>query len=535
MVRSVLVMLVAGWSALASADLPADNPVAARYGDAAPAWTGQLPWDRVVDVTAFGGETADARLEAAMDALGEAGGVVYFPPGEYRFADDIVLRDRVILRGAAPEGVVDARDEAYTLRTRFEFPRYVPQLEGEGTPVETAFKHIRLARPERDRQVGVVHIAIHRGHIHFAHGPEYAAGRDRLVFGCILRNTAYIDRGVPDERFGQHPWQRWTARHRAAIHVNARENLLVAGNRIPRSGDDSFAMPGYVAIRPIGVGSMGFRIDRHRGEPTELEDVVFDYDNRPGIYANSYPIGPPQYGEEPLGTPESHPQGFRTGTEIRDNFIYATGRTAISFTGDGVVCAGNVIRMAPDVYRPTTTGLVTSDGGATNDNRAVRMHGYRWVVEDNDYTVFRNRAFDRRHWINDGEGLMHERHTNSMIVDSVLRNNRGNAYICIWRAPVDGLRIEGNHIDTDSSWGGICVLAERSRVGIPVHRVEIVGNTTRGRGISVLGGPATESVIRGNRHLGGGGRIRNSAGAAVEANEGFDEIEAPAPADDASP
>jgi len=35
------------------------------------------------------------------------------------------------------------------------------------------------------------------------------------------------------------------------------------------------------------------------------------------------------------GTPESHPCGFRKGTVIRDNDIYCTGRTAISFTGDG--------------------------------------------------------------------------------------------------------------------------------------------------------------------------------------------------------
>ena len=73
---------------------------------------------------------------------------------------------------------------------------------------------------------------------------------------------------------------------------------------------------------------------------------------------------------------------------IRDNYIYSTGRTAIAFTGDEVVCAGNVVRFQKDVWRQTNTGLKETSGSSTNDNRAVQMHGYRWRVEDNDYEVF---------------------------------------------------------------------------------------------------------------------------------------------------
>jgi len=45
----------------------------------------------------------------------KGGGVVYFPAGIYTFRESIALRDSVILRGAEPAGVRDARQR--TLRT----------------------------------------------------------------------------------------------------------------------------------------------------------------------------------------------------------------------------------------------------------------------------------------------------------------------------------------------------------------------------------------------------------------------------------
>ena len=370
----------------------------------------------------------------------------------------------------------------------------------------------------------MAHIAIHHGHIHLGHGPEFAAGSQRFVFGCTLRNTAYIDRGVPDTNYGQLPWQRWTQRHRAAIHIDAEQDLFVAANRIPKSGEANFSMPGYVVLQPRGIHSQAFRLGVHRGEPIALEEVVFDYDNRPGIYANSQPIGPSQSADGPLGTPESHPHGFRTGMVIRDNLIFATGRTAISFAGDGVLCLDNTIRFAENVSRPTTTGRVTSDGSATNDNRAVRMHGYRWTVQGTDFRVYKNRSHNPNQWINDGEGLMHERHTNSEIRDSRLIGNRGNAYLCLWRAPVRGLEIRGNIMETDSTWGDIAIVGEIRGRGVPLRDIVIADNITRGRGISVLGGEGENTVlIQNNRHEGEQGRIRNTAGAIVEDNTGYAE------------
>lgn len=78
------------------------------------------------------------------------------------------------------------------------------------------------------------------------------------------------------------------------------------------------------------------------------------------------------------------------------------------------------------------------------------MRGWRWIVEDNDYEVYRSWAADRKYHINDGEGLMHENHCNAHIRDSRITGNRGNAYLSLYKTGgIDGLLIEGNDISVD--------------------------------------------------------------------------------------
>jgi hypothetical protein len=388
---------------------PTDDP-ASHYKLA---WTREIPWAQVVNIKDFKGNTPEQFAAAQKAVLAKGGGVVYFPAGTYPFNDSLHLQSGVVIRGETPARVRDARKEGYEPSTKFVFPPYKPRLEGQGTPISSAFKGIVLAAPGQASNSGVVHVSINHGHIHFDDdgSPQHRAGKNLIVLGCVLRNAAVADPAVPDAKIGQHPWQRFTARHHAAIAVRG-ENLLVANNRLPRSGEDNFTMKSYLV--------------RGRGKQAKevLEEVVFDYDNRPGLYVNDYGIGAPG-GNPPDGTPRTYPWGFRKGIVIRDNYIYATGRCAISFAGDGVICANNVIRFAKDVYRPTATGRNLTTGSSTNDNRAVQMRGWRWVVEGNDYEVYRNWAADRSYHINDGEGLMHEDHVNSTILDSKLINNKG--------------------------------------------------------------------------------------------------------------
>ena len=480
--------------------IPQDNP-AAKYQLK---WTDHIKWANVVNIDDIEGKNIEERLVRAQSiVIAKGTGVVYFPPGVYVFKESLYLRNGIVIRGADPVGITDARNQKYSLPTRFEFPRYVPAFEGNGTPIDTAFRGIYVENPEAAGNCGVVNIAINRGHIDFLEGSDHKCGRNRLVYGCVLRNAAVADARIPDKQSGQHPWQRFTQRHHAAIAVRAAENILIANNRLPESGDDNFVMNDYMV-------------------KDKTFDVVFDYDNRPGLYINSYGLGGPG-GQGPDGTPQTHPWAFRKGIVIRDNYIFCTGRCAISFSGDGTICANNVIRFKDNVFRPTTTGSNISKGSSTNDNRAVQMRGWRWTVDGNDYLVYRNWCSDKVYKINDGEGLMHEDHVNSTVLDSRVINNKGNTYISIFKTGgINGLLVKGNDIRTSGGISAIYVVADRNKGRYECKNVTIIDNITAGSGIEIGGSPAENNIIKNNRHVGPGGKIINNANAACENNTGYD-------------
>ena len=473
-------------------------------------WTGKLRWGNVLDITTLGGDDKywDKRLAKAQSMIASrGGGVVYFPKGRYHFSDHIRLKDGVVIRGETPPAKSTAHDKNYSPPTRFEFPKYVPMFKGKGTPIDTAFKGITVENPAGGANCGVVNIDINRGHIHFGEADGHKCGANRIVYGCVLRNAAVADPRVPGKKYKQHAWQRFTARHHAAIDVTASQNILIANNRLPESGDDNFTMKGFL-LKP----SRGSK-DRY--------DVVFDYDNRPGMYVGHYCIGGAG-GSGKDGTPKTHPWGFRKGIVIRDNYIFNTGRMGIGFGGDGTVCSNNIIRFKKDVWRPTNTGLAATHGSSTNDNRAIEMRGWRWVVDGNDYIVHRNWCADRSYLINDGEGLMHEDHCNSNVRDSRLTNNKGNSYLSIYKCGViDGLLVKGNDISTPGNITDIFVVADRNSGPQPCRNVQIVENTTRSNGILIQGSPAANNVVKNNRHIGGKGVIRNKAKAKLTGNRGY--------------
>lgn len=514
-VASLLASGALPWRYAVAAAGPAEDPLAAFKLK----WTAGVKWGTVIDFAKTPGATADEKMKNALAlAAGKGGGVVLVPAGTYAFADSIFVPDGVVIRGADPGAVRSAHHEKYAPPTVFEFPKYVPGFEGAGTDIKKAFKGVYLADPAKASNVGVLNVSFNRGHLSFADAGadgKYAAGTNRFVVGCAFRNAAVADPSVPNLKVGQKGWQRFTARHRAAVDIKSAANLLVANNRLPKSGDDNFAMKGYVLTK----GKDAIAVD----------GVVFDYDNRPGMYVNHYGIGGAG-GTGPDGTPDTHPHGFRTGIVIEGNYVFHTGRMAIGFCGDGVRCAHNVTRMEPDVWRPTATGVAATSGSSTNDNRSIEMRGWRWVVENNDYLVFRNWAYDRKYKINDGEGLMHEDHVNSTIRDARLVNNRGNTYLSLYKtAGVDGLLVEGNDIrlgdgkQAIASGSAIFVSADRTKDRFPCKRVTIAKNTVAGGGILLSGDPSEANAVKGNRHVGGGkAKLILRAAADVSDNEGFE-------------
>lgn len=497
-------LLLPSW--LVAAESPISNPASHLRV----AWTDELKWSNVVDVTrtAGSGKYWDKRLAEAQEQLARAGGgVIYFPRGDYHFEHHIRLKDGVILRGTSPRDANSAHDSKYRLETRFEFPQYRPSFKGNGTPIDTAFKGIYLEDPATAANCGVVNIDINRGHIHFDETEDHRCGGNRIVFGCVLRNCAVADSGIPSTKVMQHAWQRFTSRHHAAIDVKGAENILVANNRLPQSGDDNFTMKDFL-LKPS------------RGSADRF-DVVFDYDNRPGLYVSHYCVGGPG-GSGDDGTPQSHPCGFRKGIVIRDNYVFNTGRMCIGFGGDGTICANNVTRIQKDVWRPTVTGESATHGSSTNDNRAIEMRGWRWTVDGNDCVVHKNWCSDRSYYINDGEGLMHEDHCNSTIRDSRLTNNKVNSYLSIYKCgTIDGLLIEGNDVSTPGDISDIFVVADRNSGPQACRNVTIAGNTTRSNGILIQGSPASGNIIRGNQHVGGVGAIKNKANAKLSGNKGY--------------
>ena len=486
------------------ADAPTDNPTA-KYKLK---WTEEIRWNQVVDISKIPGKSWDERLAKAQSKLPD-GGVIYFPAGEYKFQDSIQLGNGIVLRGETPK-VNEARNDKFSPPTRLEFPRYQPKLNGNGTPIDSAFNGIYVQHPEADSNCGLVNVSINRGHIRFAETPEHKCGKNRLVVGCLLRNAAVADPSVPNRKIGQHAWQRHTSRHHAAVHVKSAENALIANNRLPKSGDDNFLQKNYV-------------IKGRKGKSfTVKEGVLFDYDNRPGLYINDFGIGPGG-GNGTAGTPKSHPWGFRKGVEIRDNFIYCSGRCAIAFSGDGVICANNTIRFPQGIQRWTTTGQNSCSGSSTNDNRAVQMRGYHWKVNHNDYVVHSNIAMPSKYRINDGEGLMHEAHVNSAIKDSELIGNKGNAYISLYRVHgIDGLIIRDNHIQSKGQIQAIFALSGFFEKKFPCRDVTIENNITENSGILIEGTPSSNNVVRNNRHVGKGGVILNLANAKVSGNKGYE-------------
>jgi hypothetical protein len=256
------------------------------------------------------------------------------------------------------------------------------------------------------------------------------------------------------------------------------------------SRESNFTMKGYKVFQ--GKGNKATR---------EIE-VEFKYDNRPGIYMN--------YGTV-KGTPETDPTCFVKGLDIRENYVYCDGCLAIGFSGDGTYCGHNVVRYGEAVYLPIYNGY--NESHHVNNVRAVEMRGWRWTVEYNDYVVHKN-VFDRERGLcyNDGEGLMHESHCNVDIRDSKLIGNKGNAYLCLWRTPMNGLLIKGNEIDTPNTmWGAICVngRTHRTKKLLPIKNVHIVDNVTKQAGIMMVGRDGENNVIKGNRHEGENGFLRN--------------------------
>ncbi|MCC5841331.1 MAG: hypothetical protein JJT96_14530 [Opitutales bacterium] len=196
-----------------------NNPIALAYPDEYAsgeyAWTDEIKWDVVFDVTDFGavadgnaayvrdedlilfGASSDplrpdyiipagmphswgtdnhAAFTAAIAAAHDAGGgVVFIPEGTYYIADHLFLREGVVLRGVEPApGEDNALEASFNPPSKLIFPRYFtaynPFTHPNGNPVgrggaHLGFKRIFTENPLTASNLGLVWLDINRAAI----------------------------------------------------------------------------------------------------------------------------------------------------------------------------------------------------------------------------------------------------------------------------------------------------------------------------------------------------------------------------------
>ncbi len=470
------------------ASLPADNPVAAFYGENEYPWTDELPWHSVVDFTTFNGADNHARFEAAQDAVeAMGGGVIYFPPGTYEFSDHLFLRDGVILRGATPTQT-DAKELDFDPPSKLVFPKYEFVAEGDGTPDDTAFKFIRVAGGHLGSHMGAVWLDINRAGVNVSGGNPEA--RRNLVFGVRNNNVAEASPQVPIE--GMHGWQRHSWRFTRNIGAYAFRYLLVANNRVndkhwlqhrridgrdtfgidlddPAWEVDDFEQPGYLIQEQNGQWA-----DPKR----ELEghQAVFSYTDHYGIVVRG--SGGGLWGV----APHENPTVFRRDKTIRDNWVYATMRVKMHTSGWGLVIRENVLRDREGKqhwFHPTGQRLVNPAN--TLENRGIDWSGRHVLIEGNDVEVHRHQMRETHYRSVDGEAILHQECCGGSIIDGVtIRNNVVNAYIGLYKIPyLRNVLIEGNTINRGPTVDGLGIFVDANTNNHmnPLYNVIIRNNT----------------------------------------------------------
>lgn len=455
---------------------PTQNPYKLKYGGPAH-WTDSLKWSLVTDVTTFGAipnDTLDdsTAIQTGINQIHAAGGgVLFFPAGTYVVSGDLKLKTGVILRGADPEGISDARVEGYNPPSKLVFPRFFLDTaanNGTGNDRKKAFKMIK---GEYDcSNSGLVNLDINRGAIGFhpRFNPNPGApfqtaqpieqNRNIIVMGCRSNNAVILDGGVPNlgtpAGSRQRAWQVFPWRFTANIDVFVNQNCVIANNRLNDGPYDNFPMPNYRIQRrntqiwfPLGERTVGtgwraeFDYNAHYGISLNRAKMYQDTTGRYRVYSFVT-----------YAKPENEPELFRTGFEIRDNWVYKTSRIGITGAGIGMLIKGNITRDQEGKDTPPfenftgPTGTVTPQGATTLENRGIDFSGWNVTVDSNDVICYRN--YVQGYLSTDGEGiLLQECCGGTQVNDYTISRNKLKNYIGIYKMQdINNLKILNNDL-----------------------------------------------------------------------------------------
>ena len=439
-----------------------------------------------------GGMRAFEAFEAARDELhARGGGVLYYPAGLYDFSDapmdgaggrGLMLKSGVVIRGEAPLMDGDASDGTLSLGTRFEFgftPRsgVAPTASGE-TPRDWNLVGLQPDTASGESLAGVHDVGmvwVHlvgasvfwgfeldwSGDVTYAEAgawksglvkPAWAsrvangqfpldyfagsgsslrytgAGAGRLVFGCILEDSApvnnvYREGRADPKNFGDSGYfmQKFAAR----IQVYG-SDVFIANNLLPKS------TRGFLYEQTVG------RNPRQSTNPADwtnaTETVYYNYNYTTGIDVNKELLNP--YGNKMAAYFEEH-------GVVRDNFVYNHGRKGFNLSGKwmeirnntnqrdylGTVVPADSGPASGESYFLTLDGYVEARPGGPGDisdtlSRAFDLGGGPLWVDGNRYGGEWGSTHSDG---NDGEGILCQAHGGTQIYSWAVTWNDGRS------------------------------------------------------------------------------------------------------------
>jgi hypothetical protein len=532
LLKTAAILLFSSTALLAQ---PTDNPYRTRYNPITH-WTDSLKWSTVTDVTTLSnvvaqdGTVDSLALQNALTTISNAGGgVLYFPPGEYKFGYDLYIPTGVILRGETPT-VANATDNNFRPATKFIFPKYEPVLSGNGTPNNTAFKEVK---PKKNAyNIGLVNIDLNRAGVaayptEYEPQPQFNNTRwpkdinyNLIFMGIRSNNVAIPDPAVPAAASGQQPaqegWQRYVWRFSSNFGIYVSRNAVVANCRINDEPTDSYNQPGYVLQNgthpncfangqsklPADGSGARFEVTDHLGIDLNRAKV-----NKDGPIPGNSGVGPNGlhgiYGFLTYAQPWNEPQLFATGNEIRDCWVYKTRRVGIIAAGNGLVVEGNVVRDAQGkiaFIRPNGTSCETNNS-ATHENRGIDVSGWNVKCNNNDIEVFQHKIGGPNGYPTvDGEGiLVQECCGGTQVKDYEFKYNKlsqaSSGYIGLWK-----MRTMYNVVIDSNTLGckPIFLTANTNNASFSLFNCRIVGNTEFASITSDAGAGGNNLLIQGN-------------------------------------
>ncbi|MGC9452919.1 MAG: hypothetical protein ACP5I4_15890, partial [Oceanipulchritudo sp.] len=436
------------------------------------------------------GQSDFEKFEAARDELHLiGGGILYYPAGVYDFSSapmdgpdgrGLMLKSGVVIRGEAPTTDPDASDGTYSLGTRFDFG--FTSRTGTGvTPNGETPRDWNLVGLQPDSgsgealsevtNVGIVHVHLVGASVFFGFELDWngtttyaasgawkssyvkaawanrvangqyphdyfagsgfsrsyvGAGPGRLVFGCILQDSAPVNNvykaGRADPKnFGETGY--FMDKFGARIQVYG-SNVCIANNLLPQS------TRGFLYRQTVG------------DNPTQSTDpntwtnttatVYYDYNYCTGIDLNKELLNP---------FLNNNAGYFQPHCIVRDNWIYNHGRKGYNLSGEWVEIRNNTNQRdylgssvptgsgpaSGQSYYLTLDGYVQAKPGGPGDisdtlSRAFDLAGGPLWIHENKYGGVYGST---QSYGNDGEGILCQAHGGTQLYSWAVTHNDG--------------------------------------------------------------------------------------------------------------